>query len=388
VTERADDQVEVEAPVRDAVTAFLRHGLARTIEAGRTGKVALALWRGDEGTEAPLVLEACRALGEEGPSAARLADLWALPIGETRAEPRPHRRDDRAESVLIGLPLVPEPGAPLLAEKWRDTFRDRYILHVRDVLFDTERLRASLGTLGLEAEFVPTAEAGLSLARARADVGRRVDMVLLDAHPLGGHAIELARALRTDPRLADAIIVLAGQRRGEKLDPDNARLFDALPSGSRRWQRLIEVFRDLIEARSGGTLAAPAAAERPEIPDLAGNRILVAEDVATNQVLLRAIVEPTGGDAVVARQAAEPADLVIMDLQMPGMGGLAAARRIRALPGAAGAVPIVALTAYTSSTDRQRAIEAGMNAYLAKPVVVAEVYDVLRRLLGPEQAEG
>jgi CheY-like chemotaxis protein len=63
------------------------------------------------------------------------------------------------------------------------------------------------------------------------------------------------------------------------------------------------------------------------------------------------------------------------------MGGIAAMRYLRALEGAAGTVPVVALTAYARNTDRQLALDAGMDAYLAKPIVVAEFYDLLRRLL-------
>jgi CheY-like chemotaxis protein len=131
------------------------------------------------------------------------------------------------------------------------------------------------------------------------------------------------------------------------------------------------------------------------IPSLAGRRILIAEDVATNQVLLEAVLAPTGaeveivadGAALLRRYALAPADLILMDLQMPGMGGIAAMRRLRALSAAARAVPVVALTAYARSADRKLALDAGMDAYLAKPIVVAELYDLLRRLL-PEGGNG
>ena len=116
---------------------------------------------------------------------------------------------------------------------------------------------------------------------------------------------------------------------------------------------------------------------------------------ASRQIIERAVWEPivvcvevvTDGAAVLERHREAPADLILMDLQMPGMGGIAAMRRLRALGGAAGAVPVVALTAYARSADRQLALDAGMDAYLAKPIVVAEFYDLLRRLL-PEDESG
>lgn len=125
------------------------------------------------------------------------------------------------------------------------------------------------------------------------------------------------------------------------------------------------------------------------IPSLKDFRILVAEDVATNQVLLKAVLAPTGADveavadgaALLERYRQQPADLILMDLQMPGMGGIAAVRRLRALSEAGRAVPVVALTAYARSADRELALGVGMDAYLAKPIVVADLYDLLRRFL-------
>ena len=373
-----------------ALAGFLRRGLVRTIEAGRTDKIALAFWHEEagEGAGPAILLEVGRAAGREGPHAVPLADLWRLPVGPGTADPRPHRHDAEAETALITLPCAPEPDAPRAGEKWRETFSGRYMLHVRDVVCDPARLRASLAAIGQAVDFTTDPAAALALARERAAAGRPVDLVLMDAHRLGRAAAELARAFRADPDLAKAVLVLAGSRRNGGLGEEELALFDATPSASMPWRRLIEVFDDLIGTRSGA--AAPAAApEAGGIPALAGRRVLVAEDVATNEFLLRAVLEPTGaaveavpgGDAVVARHEAEPADLVIMDLQMPGLGGLAAARRIRGLGGRAGAVPIVALTAHTGGADRERALAAGMDAFLAKPLVVAELYDLLRRLL-------
>lgn len=384
-----------------ALAAMLRRGLVRTIEAGRTERIVLAFWREEEDEAAALgegerpgdtgprtLLEVGRALRAEAPHAMPLADLWALPLGGATAAPRTRRHDAEAESVLMALPCAPERDAPRTGEKWRETFHGRYVLHVRDVLCDVARLRASLAALGQETDVTTDPETALALARARVAAGRTVDLVLMDAPRLGAAAAELARAFRADPDLARTLLVLAGDRRSAGLSAEEMALFDAAPSVSMPWRRLIEVFDELLGTRAGAGAPPPAAAAEG-IPRLAGRRILVAEDVATNAFLLRAVLEPTGaafeavsgGDAAVARQREAPADLVVMDLQMPGTGGLVAARRIRALGGAAGAVPIVALTAHTGNADRQRALAAGMDAFLAKPLVVAELYDLLRRML-------
>jgi CheY-like chemotaxis protein len=77
----------------------------------------------------------------------------------------------------------------------------------------------------------------------------------------------------------------------------------------------------------------------------------------------------------------EMPDLVIMDMQMPGMSGLQATGAIRALPGG-GKVPILALTAQAMSGDRERILGAGCDAYLAKPVPPKELRAIVARLLG------
>lgn len=144
--------------------------------------------------------------------------------------------------------------------------------------------------------------------------------------------------------------------------------------------------KDYLTRRTRESAAGRSVGNIPSLKDF---RILVAEDVATNQVLLKAVLAPTGADveavadgaALLERYSQQPADLILMDLQMPGMGGIAAVRRLRALSGAGRAVPVVALTAYARSADRELALGVGMDAYLAKPIVVADLYDLLRRFL-------
>gem|GEM_PF-3141974 len=104
-------------------------------------------------------------------------------------------------------------------------------------------------------------------------------------------------------------------------------------------------------------------------------RILLAEDNATNRMVATELLRPhavrvdavaNGLEAVEAARTV-PYDVVLMDVNMPEMDGLAATRAIRTLAGTAGTVPIVAITAGAFEDDRARSLAVGMNGYLAKP---------------------
>ena len=119
--------------------------------------------------------------------------------------------------------------------------------------------------------------------------------------------------------------------------------------------------------------------------------ILLVEDNPTNQRLMIAILGKSGHRVCVAGSgedalevlATRTFDLVLMDVQLPGIDGLETVRRIRAASGAAHArVPVVALTANAMAGDRECCLDAGMDDYLAKPVRRAELLDVIARRTG------
>ncbi|MDG2528746.1 PAS domain S-box protein [Caulobacter endophyticus] len=108
---------------------------------------------------------------------------------------------------------------------------------------------------------------------------------------------------------------------------------------------------------------------------LEGLKVLVVEDNPTNRMVARRILEMLGADVETAEDglsgveaAMRGFDLILMDVQMPGVDGLEAARRIRALPGPIGATPIVALTANVLAHQRATYLAAGMNGVAAKPI--------------------
>ena len=131
---------------------------------------------------------------------------------------------------------------------------------------------------------------------------------------------------------------------------------------------------------------------------LEGRRILLAEDMEINAEIVTDILRMRGmevdcgenGQVTLDLFAASPEgyyDAVLMDIRMPVMDGLAAARAIRALdrPDAA-AVPIIALTANAFDEDMQNSLQAGMNAHLTKPVDPYALYEALETLIGAREA--
>ena len=116
--------------------------------------------------------------------------------------------------------------------------------------------------------------------------------------------------------------------------------------------------------------------------------LLIAEDTDSNYLLLSLMLKKeyevirasNGEEAVRLCEQLQP-DAVLMDIQMPVMDGLKATRQIR---GTGSHVPIIAVTAYAYDRDRQKALEAGCNEYLAKPLTGDTLRQTLRRLLSGE----
>ncbi len=123
-------------------------------------------------------------------------------------------------------------------------------------------------------------------------------------------------------------------------------------------------------------------------------KILIVEDVAFNLDLLVQLLEDDydlasagDGQAGVRLAAAERPDLILMDMSLPVMDGWAAARAIKSTPELA-AIPVIGLSAHAMEGDRQRALAAGCDDYLTKPVDEDLLFAALARYLdaGPEAA--
>lgn len=114
--------------------------------------------------------------------------------------------------------------------------------------------------------------------------------------------------------------------------------------------------------------------------------VLVVEDNALNLKLIRDVLEHAGFTVLVATSGEEGVDvanrggldLVLMDLQLPGIDGTEAMRRIRAHPGSA-ELPVVAVTAFAMRADREQVSSSGFDGYIEKPISTRALPEVVRR---------
>ena len=219
--------------------------------------------------------------------------------------------------------------------------------------------------------------------------GQVFHLALVDVEMPGLDGFALAERIGADPRLSGIPVILmasAGHRgdatrcrelgiAGYLSKPiSNSYLLDAILTVLGRpaaQGRKLLVTRHTLRERRGAL------------------RVLVAEDNEVNRRLAVRLLERRGHDVVgvedgaraVAAVQEDRFDLVLMDVQMPGMDGFEATRRIRAAEKASGRrTPIIAVTASAQKGDRERCLEAGMDGYVTKPVEAENLYATIERI--------
>ncbi len=268
-------------------------------------------------------------------------------------------------------------------------------LHGRRVLVvDGDAPRASalcdlLRAMSLRAQAVAAGDGALA-ALVAADASDPYDVVMFDQSMQGAARYELVRRIdSTRLSAAPASVLVAGDDSvalREEARLAGVRAIVAKPaSASAVLGALVEALQDEIRAP---LLASHSAAEARLREAHGGARILLAEDNAINQEVALELLHAVGLSVDVAQtgaQALEMArvreyELILMDVQMPEMDGLAATRAIRALP-LPKSPPILALTANVFAEHRAACLAAGMSDHIAKPVEPAALYTTILRWL-------
>jgi two-component system sensor histidine kinase/response regulator len=261
------------------------------------------------------------------------------------------------------------------------------------VVDDNEHARAVIMDMLVSMTFVATTvdsgQAALEEVRRAAHEGDDYDIVFLDWQMPGMDGIETARrieALGLSP--APHLVIITAYGREEVIrEAEAAGIEDVLikPVSA---SILFDTAMHLLGAnRMERREAAEDPLQSVEIQaGLRGANILLVEDNDVNQEVASEILKNAGcavriatdGEAAIRAVQEAAYDLVLMDVQMPVMDGLAATREIRNLPRFA-ALPIIAMTANAMKEDRQKCLEAGMNDYIAKPIDPDAMFSTLRR---------
>jgi two-component system sensor histidine kinase/response regulator len=225
--------------------------------------------------------------------------------------------------------------------------------------------------------------------------GNRYDVALLDLQMPGMDGLTLARAISADLSIAGTRLValsFLGQTCTEELKLAGIDNYLIKPV---KQSRLFDCLINTIgEAPVLHAVAKSDRAASPADPQPDKARILLAEDNRTNQRVSQALLQKLGYHADIAEHGlaaleafeAAPYDLIFMDCQMPQMDGYDAARAIRRREQSANqgshsksAVHIVALTANAMQGDREKCLDAGMDDYLTKPILLQELQAALER---------
>jgi signal transduction histidine kinase/PleD family two-component response regulator/HPt (histidine-containing phosphotransfer) domain-containing protein len=236
----------------------------------------------------------------------------------------------------------------------------------------------------------------LDLLHAAENAGDPFTIVITDMQMPEMDGETLGKTIKADPGIQDTrLIMLTSLGMGDNSDRLVRIGFSAHTTKPIRMTELKSLLSHVLSGKSAmpqqrtGKFGAPSEKTRPLINHKA--RILVVEDNITNQQVALGILKKLAlsADAVADGEEALnvletiPYDLVLMDMQMPVMDGLEATRRIRAPESSVlnREVPIIAMTANALQGDRERCLEAGMNDYLAKPVLPDALTTMLEKWL-------
>ena len=320
-----------------------------------------------------------RRFGGTGLGLAICRRLLALMHGTIRVDSAPGQGSSfivelTLPHALVALP-APLPGQALAGAR---------VLVVDDNRTNRDILQEQLGGWKMEVACVEGGEPALAAMHEAAAQGRPFDLAVLDMHMPRMDGVQLACAIQAVPALARTRLVMLSSTYA------SADAHERAQAGILRYLTKPIRRADLLRALTGVLALGPQGSAPPRsraaLAPLQGC-VLLVEDNPINQGVARAMLGKLGLACEVAQHGAEAVervrarafDLVLMDCQMPVMDGFEATRTIRALPQPprAARLPILAMTANAMHGDEQRCLEAGMDAFIAKPYTLQQLHAAL-----------
>jgi len=291
-------------------------------------------------------------------------------------------------TVRLGLRKdVPREPAPIEAVN----LRDMPVLVVDDNATNRRLLQEILTHWQMRPVLADSGRTALAALLLANEAGERFPLILVDAQMPDMDGFALAERIKRNPALAGAIIMMLTSV-GQRGDAARCRELDIVayltkPISQPELLQAIELALGTARREEAQLTLVTRHTLRQSRKQL---RILLAEDNAVNQTLAVRLLEKQGhavtvvedGRKALAALEKDAFDLVLMDVQMPGMDGFETTGGIRSQEKVSGAhIPIIAMTAHTMKGDRERCLEAGMDGYISKPIHPQELFEAIEKFL-------
>ncbi len=262
---------------------------------------------------------------------------------------------------------------------------DFHVIVIDDDVIATEHVKLVLDEVGVISDTATSPDEGLQMLEIAKARGSAYNLVLLDYKMPEFDGIQMARMIRSQDK--NIIIILLTSYSWLEIEEEAREAgVDSFITKPLLPQDVMHEFRSAVDRRTeSGEEAKPVS--------LSGRRILLAEDLEINAEIMTELLEMNEMNVEVAQNGRIAVDLfeqneagyydaVLMDMRMPVLDGLDATREIRLSSHPDGKeIPIIALTANAFDEDVQRAIQAGMNAFLSKPVEPEKLYETIALMI-------